>query len=163
MTRVVLGVDPGSLATGFGLILGEGERLTHLAHGHISLGRRLPLEARLCQIYDSLRELIEQHRPHTLALEEIFLAHNVKSAFILGQVQGVVLLAAAQASLPVHLYQPVAVKKAVAGYGGASKSQVKLMVEQLLGLKVNSHHAADALAVGMCHLFHSRALNRLYS
>lgn len=158
MNGVVLGVDPGSLNTGFGVILAEEDRLTHLAHGQIALASRLPLEVRLCQIYDGLRELMQEHQPQTLALEEIFLANNVKSAFILGQVRGVVLLAAAQSSLPVHFYPPLVVKKAVVGYGGASKSQVKLMVEQLLGLKVNNYHAADALAVGVCHLFHSRTL-----
>jgi crossover junction endodeoxyribonuclease RuvC len=155
---LVLGVDPGSLNTGFGVIRAEEDRLTHLAHGRIAVASRLPLELRLCQIYDGLRELIREHRPKTLALEDIFLAHNVKSAFTLGQVRGVVLLAAAQASLPVHLYAPLVVKKAVVGYGGATKAQVKLMVEQLLGLKVNNNHAADALAVGVCHLFHSRTL-----
>lgn len=160
MNGVVLGVDPGSLTTGFGVILAEEDRLTHLAHGKIAAGR-IPLEVRLRQIYDGLRELIHEHRPQTLALEEIFLARSVKSAFILGQVRGVVLLAAAQACLPVHLYPPLVVKKAVVGYGGASKAQVKLMVEQLLGLKINNHHAADALAVGVCHLFHSRTLQFL--
>lgn len=156
MRAVVLGVDPGSLSTGFGVVAGEGNRLTHLAHGRITPPRGTPLEVRLCQIYDGLREVIQEHRPHTLALEEIFLAANVQSAFALGQVRGVVLLVAAQASLPVHLYPPLVVKKAVVGYGRASKSQVKLMVEQLLGLKVNNHHAADALAVGVCHLFQHR-------
>jgi crossover junction endodeoxyribonuclease RuvC len=158
VSGVVLGVDPGSLNTGFGVILAEGNRLTPLAHGKIASATRIPLELRLCQIYDGLRELIQEHQPHTLALEEIFLARNVRSAFVLGQVRGVVLLVAAQSSLPVHLYPPLVVKKAVVGYGGASKSQVKLMVEQLLGLKVDNHHAADALAVGVCHLFHSRTL-----
>ncbi len=159
MNRVVLGVDPGSLSTGFGVIAADGDRLTHLAHGRITLPGHTPLEVRLCQIYDSLRGLIQEHRPHTLALEEIFLARNVQSAFALGQVRGVVLLAAGQASLPVHFYPPLAVKKAVVGYGRASKSQVKLMVEKLLGLKVNNHHAADALAVGICHLFGRQAYN----
>ncbi|MDI6852523.1 MAG: crossover junction endodeoxyribonuclease RuvC [Deltaproteobacteria bacterium] len=159
MKGLVLGVDPGSLNTGFGVIRAEADRLTHLAHGRIAVSSRLPLELRLCQIYDGLRELIREHQPQTLALEDIFLANNVKSAFALGQVRGVVLLAAAQASLPVHLYAPLVVKKAVVGYGGASKAQVKLMVEQLLGLKVNNNHAADALAVGVCHLFHSRTLS----
>lgn len=162
MSGIVLGVDPGSLHTGFGVILAEGDRLTSLAHGQIASANRLPLEMRLCQIYDGLRTLIEEHQPHILALEEIFLANNVKSAFILGQVRGVVLLVAAKASLPVSLYPPLVVKKTVVGYGAASKSQVKLMVEQLLGLKVNNYHAADALAVGVCHLFHSRTL-KFYS
>ncbi len=156
MTRVVLGVDPGSRHTGFGVIRGERDRLTHLAHGQIAARSRAPLELRLCQIYDGLVALINQHRPHSVALEDIFLAANVKTAFILGQVRGVVLLAAAQAEVPIHLYPPLVVKKAVVGYGQATKDQVKMMVENLLGLEVSNHHAADALAVGVCHYFHAR-------
>jgi len=154
--QIVLGVDPGSRHTGFGVIRGERGQLTHLAHGQIAPGGRLPLELRLCQIYDGLTNLLRQHRPTSLALEDIFLATNVKSAFILGQVRGVVLLAAAQAEIPIHLYPALVVKKAVVGYGQATKVQVKMMVENLLGLKVATHHAADALAVGVCHYFHTR-------
>lgn len=156
MSPVILGVDPGSRDTGFGVINGAGENLLHLASGRIHAGSRPALENRLRQIYDGLTELIQQHQPQVLALEEIFLARNVRSAFTLGQVQGVVLLAAAQASLPVFQYAATTVKKAVVGYGQASKSQVQLMVEQLLGLKVTNEHAADALAVSVCHFFHSR-------
>ncbi len=156
MTQIVMGVDPGSRFTGFGVIQGEVGRLHHLAHGQIAAKSKAPLELRLCQIYDGLAALLRQHRPHSLALEEIFLAANVKTAFILGQVRGVVLLAAAQAKVPIHLYPPLVVKKAVVGYGQATKVQVKMMVENLLGLTVANHHAADALAVGVCHYFHSR-------
>jgi len=154
--QVVLGVDPGSRHTGFGVIQGEDGRINHLAHGQIAAKSSAPLEFRLRQIYDGLAEILDQHRPHCLALEEIFLANNVRSAFILGQVRGVVLLAAAQAQVPIYLYPALVVKKAVVGYGQASKVQVKMMVENLLGLTVAGHHAADALAVGVCHYFHSR-------
>ena len=156
MRRVILGVDPGSRHTGFGVLQGEGQQFLHLASGHINAGSRAPLEARLCQIYDGLEELIRTHRPDAVALEEIFLANNVRSAFILGQVRGVVLLLAAKRALPIFHYPPLVVKKAVVGYGQATKDQVQLMVEQMLGVKVSSSHAADALAVGMCHFFHSR-------
>lgn len=156
MSRVVLGVDPGSRNTGFGVIRGEGERLFPLAHGRIAFGSRAPLEKCLCQIYDGLSELIRRHQPQALALEEIFLARNVKSALTLGEVRGVILLAAARAALPVFHYPALVVKKALVGYGQATKEQVQLMVEKLLGLKVKDPHAADALAVGVCHLFHSR-------
>lgn len=156
MIQVVLGVDPGSRHTGFGVIQGEGGRINHLAHGQIVAKSSAPLESRLRQIYDGLIALLSQHRPHSVALEEIFLAQNVRTAFILGQVRGVVLLAAAQAEVPIHLYPPLVVKKAVVGYGQATKVQVKMMVENLLGLTVAGHHAADALAVGVCHYFHSR-------
>jgi crossover junction endodeoxyribonuclease RuvC len=153
---VILGVDPGSRDTGFGVIQGEGERLLHLTSGRIHAGRPLSLENRLRQIYDGLTALIKEHQPQALALEEVFLASNVRSAFILGQVRGVVLLAAAQSSLPVFQYAATTVKKAVVGYGQATKAQVQLMIEHLLGLKVTNEHAADALAVGVCHHFHSR-------
>ena len=156
MTQVVIGVDPGSRHTGFGVIRGEEGRLNHLAHGQIAAKRTAPLELRLCQIYDGLAALLQEHRPHSLALEDMFLAINVQTAFILGQVRGVVLLAATQAGVPIHLYPPLTVKKAVVGYGQATKVQVKMMVENLLGLTVDSEHAADALAVGVCHYFHSR-------
>ena len=156
MSLIVLGVDPGSRHTGFGVVQGAGERILHLASGGIKAGSRLPLETRLRQIFDDLSDLIQRHQPQALALEEIFLAANVHSAFTLGQVRGVVLLAAAQAGVPIFQYSPLTVKKAVVGYGRATKTQVQLMVAHLLGLKVDNEHAADALAVGLCHLFHSR-------
>lgn len=154
--QVVVGVDPGSQATGFGVVAGEPRQVAHVAHGQIAPRSRAPLSERLRQIYDTLLAILDRHRPHSLALEDLFLARNVKSAFILGQVRGVILLAAAQMEVPVHFYPALVVKKAVVGYGQASKSQVQLMVEQLLGLKVTGQHAADALAVGLCHLFHLR-------
>ena len=156
MSPIILGVDPGSRHTGFGVVRGEGSQLLHLASGSINPGSRPPLESRLCQIFDGLAALIQQHRPQAIALEEIFLATNVHSAFVLGQVRGVVLLLAARSAVPIFHYTPLTVKKAVVGYGQASKSQVQLMVRQLLGVEMVDQHAADALAVGMCHLFHSR-------
>ena len=156
MSPIILGVDPGSRYTGFGVLRGEGERLLHLASGSIKAGSRPPLESRLCRIFDSLSDLIQQHHPQAIALEDIFLANNVHSAFILGQVRGVVLLAAARAAVPIFHYSPLVVKKAVVGYGQATKTQVQLMVKQLLGVEVDNEHAADALAVSLCHFFHSR-------
>jgi crossover junction endodeoxyribonuclease RuvC len=156
VTRVILGVDPGSRHTGFGVIEASGQEFLHLASGQINAGSSPPLENRLCRIYDGLEELVRTHRPDAVAVEEIFLASNVRSAFILGQVRGVVLLLAAKTSLPIFQYPPLVVKKAVVGYGQASKAQVQLMVEQMLGLKLTSEHAADALAVSLCHFFHSR-------
>ena len=156
MSQVILGVDPGSRHTGFGVLQEERGQFVHLASGSIKAGSRPPLENRLCRIFDGLSELIRRHQPQALALEEIFLGANVRSAFILGQVRGVVLLLAAQNSLPVFHYPPLVVKKAVVGYGQATKGQVQLMVEQMLGLKISSQHAADALAVSLCHFFHRR-------
>jgi crossover junction endodeoxyribonuclease RuvC len=149
-------VDPGSRHTGYGVIQGAGEKFLHLASGQINAGAGKPLENRLCRIYDALEELIRTHRPDAVAVEEIFLAANVRSAFTLGQVRGVVLLLAAKTSRPIFHYPPLVVKKAVVGYGQATKDQVQLMVEQMLELKLTSQHAADALAVSLCHYFHSR-------
>ena len=156
MSPIILGVDPGSRHTGFGVFQGEGNQLLHLTSGSIKAGSRPPLADRLRQIYDSLAGLVHRHQPQALALEDIFLAANVRSAFVLGQVRGVVLLLAARSAVPIFHYSPLVVKKAVVGYGQASKSQVQLMVRQLLGVEMVNQHAADALAVGMCHLFHSR-------
>jgi crossover junction endodeoxyribonuclease RuvC len=156
VSAVILGIDPGSRHTGFGVFQGEGNRLEYLASGSINPGSKPPLADRLRHIFDSLTELVHRHQPQALALEEIFLAANVKSAFTLGQVRGIVLLLAAQSSLPIFHYPPLVVKKAVVGYGQASKAQVQLMVEQLFKQKVADEHAADALAVGLCHYFHQR-------
>jgi crossover junction endodeoxyribonuclease RuvC len=156
VSPVILGVDPGSRHTGFGVLQGEGNQLLHLVSGSINAGSRLPLESRLCRIFDGLAELVQQHQPQAIALEEIFLATNVHSAFTLGQVRGVVLLLAARSAVPIFHYSPLVVKKAVVGYGQAAKTQVQLMVEQLLKVQVPNQHAADALAVGLCHFFHSR-------
>ena len=156
MSQVILGVDPGSRDTGFGVIREAGPQILHLASGRIHAARSPSLENRLRQIYDGLLDLIQEHQPQAVALEEIFLAANVKTAFTLGQVRGVVLLAAAQAAIPIFHYPPATVKKTVVGYGQATKAQVQLMVAHLLGVKITNEHAADALAVGVCHLFHSR-------
>ena len=157
MTVVILGVDPGSRYTGFGVFQGEGDRLQSIWPPAASRpAPSTPWPTRLCRIYDGLAEVIRMHQPQALALEEIFLAANVHSAFTLGQVRGVVLLLAARSSLPIFHYAPLVVKKAVVGYGRASKTQVQLMVEQLLRLQAADEHAADALAVGLCHYFHQR-------
>jgi crossover junction endodeoxyribonuclease RuvC len=152
--RLILGVDPGCLHTGYGIVEGRDRgEVRHVASGRIASSPRWPQSQRLCRIYDSLAELIRLHQPQVLALEEVFLATNVQSALNLGQVGGVVLLAAAHASLPVYQYTPLVVKKAVVGYGRASKDQVQLMVGHLLNREVKDQHEADALAVGLCHLF----------
>lgn len=156
MNRIVLGVDPGSRVTGYGLVGETGDRLQYLESGHISLPPHLPHSRRLSRIYERLQELIHRYQPEALAVEEVFLARNVQSALKLGQVRGIVLLAAAQVGISVYEYSPLSLKKAVVGYGQASKSQVQLMIQQLLGQTVANHNASDALALSICHLFHSR-------
>lgn len=158
---LVLGVDPGSQHTGYGLILVEGQKLALVAQGRISPSAAWPLAQRLAHIHRHLAELISGHQPQTVAVEDIFYGKNVRSALKLGHVRGVVLLAAAQAGLEVFEYAPRQVKNTVAGYGQAEKTQVAHMVAELLDFhQPLAPDAADALAVAICHAGQCR-LSRL--
>jgi crossover junction endodeoxyribonuclease RuvC len=156
MSLIILGVDPGSRATGYGLVSAQEDQICHVDSGFISLPAPLPHSRRLAVIFQRLEALIQMHQPAALAVEAVFLAHNVQSTIKLGQVRGVILLAAGLADLPVYEYSPLTLKKAIVGYGQASKTQMLLMVENLLGLKLNNHNTADALALSLCHHFHRR-------
>jgi len=152
----VLGVDPGTAITGYGIVEGEGGELSLVAYGVITTPPHLPLPQRLQQIYRELRALIAEWQPESAAVEELFFSKNVRTALAVGQARGVTLLALTDAGLPIQEYKPVQVKQAVAGYGGAPKAQVQGMVQLLLGLDEipRPDDAADALAVAICH-FHS--------
>jgi crossover junction endodeoxyribonuclease RuvC len=157
---IVLGIDPGSRRTGYGVISVNGDRFQCVECGAISTVERrktLPIQDRLLTIHSKLEALIRRVSPETVAVEEVFHAVNVKSALTLGHVRGVVLLAAIQKGLPVVEYSPLEVKKAVVGYGRADKKQVQAMVKLLLNLKEEPepHDAADALAIALCHSFNS--------
>ena len=156
----ILGVDPGSRHTGFGIVLKEGTRLVYVASGTFSPPPRLPLEERLQFIHAGLAARIEQHCPHAVAVEDLFHAVNVRAALTLAHVRGAVLLAAAAAGLPVASYAPREVKKTVAGTGAASKSQVAWMVKRLLdgADPAAGPDATDALAVAICHAHHLPAV-----
>ncbi|HKW67040.1 MAG TPA: crossover junction endodeoxyribonuclease RuvC [Terriglobales bacterium] len=159
----VLGVDCGTEYTGYGVVeQAEDGRLSCHAVGAIRLSSREPLPTRLNSIFCRLRELIQEHRPDDVAIEDVFYAVNVKSALKLGQVRGVAMLAAATAGLPVAEYAPLAIKSAVVGYGRAEKSQVQQMVSRLLGLESlpQPSDAADALAIAICHLHTAATLAR---
>ena len=156
MSQIVLGVDPGSRATGYGLVASDGERFWHLASGCISLPAAMVHSRRLTRIYQQLTEIIARYQPAAVAVEEVFAAHNVQSAIKLGQVRGVILLAAGMAQLPVFEYAPVVLKKAIVGYGQATKTQMLLLVEKLLAVPIANHNIADALALSLCHHFHCR-------
>jgi crossover junction endodeoxyribonuclease RuvC len=146
----ILGLDPGSLRTGFGIIDCAGGSLTIVAQGCIATSGG-PLADRLRHIHARVSELIEQHQPQEVAVERVFLAKNADSALKLGQARGAA-LAAVPASLDVHEYAPRAVKLAVVGVGGAEKAQVSHMVRQLLRLDLRlAADAADALAIAICH------------
>ena len=152
----ILGVDPGSRHTGFGIIRKEGTRLVHVESGTLSPPPRLSLEDRLRHIHAGLTGRIARHRPHVVAVEDLFHAVNVRTALQLAHVRGAVLLAAANAGVRVASYPPREVKKTVAGTGAASKSQVAWMVARLLdgAGQLGGPDAVDALAVAICHAHH---------
>ncbi len=151
---IVLGIDPGTANTGFGVVSARGSRLTRLADGVIETRPGLPLERRLAEIHGRTVELIERHQPDAVAIEELYFGANVRSALAVGQARGVVLLAAGQSGLAARSYTPQQVKGAVCGNGRADKGQVGRMVARLLGLSAvpTPDHAADALAVAICEL-----------
>lgn len=156
----ILGIDPGSRATGYGLVLCEGNRLQHIDNGVIRPPEKAELPARLLHIQQELAKVIARYAPECAAVEQVFVAHNVQSALKLGQARGVALLAAAQAGLEVAEYTPMQIKSAVVGYGRAAKGQVQQMVRALLNLpEIAQEDASDALAVAICHA-HSGGLNR---
>jgi crossover junction endodeoxyribonuclease RuvC len=152
----VLGIDPGTAITGYGVVEGEGDSLTLTTYGAITTPANQPLAQRLQQIYRELRALIAEWRPESAAVEELFFSKNARTALAVGHARGVTLLALTDAGLPIQEYKPAEVKQAVAGYGGAPKEQVQGMVRLLLGLDEipRPDDAADALAVAICH-FHS--------
>ncbi len=152
--RVVIGIDPGVANTGFGVVRASpGGRMAAIDGGTIEAPPGIATELRLRRIHEEMSVLIEQHQPDSLALESIYFGRNVRSAIAVGQARGVVMLAAAQLGLSCHDYTPQAIKLAVCGTGAAEKEQVGHMVTRLLGLPVQppSEHAADALAVAICH------------
>ena len=159
----VLGIDCGTEYTGFGVVeLAHDDRLICLTCGAIKLSPRDPLPRRLATIFARLGEIILDHQPDHVAIEDVFYALNVKSAFKLGQVRGVAMLAASSVGLEVAEYSPLTIKSAVVGYGKAEKHQVQHMVTRLLNLSEipEPADAADALAIAICHLHTSATLLR---
>ena len=150
---VVLGIDPGTAHTGYGVVLAHGRKLAALDGGVIETRPGAPLERRLADIHGRVRALIAEHSPSALAVEDVYFGRNAQSAFAVGQARGVVLLSAGLAGVPCFSYTPQAVKQAVCGSGGAAKEQVQRMVGALLALPEppQPDHAADALAVAICH------------
>lgn len=166
-----MGIDPGTVTTGYGIVEAESPdghgRLRLVAAGGIAVPARTPLPHRLNAIFQDLTRLIVQYRPDAVAVEDTFMAKDVKAAMKLGQAKGIALLVAAQAGLPLFEYTPRQIKLAVTGYGAAEKSQVGAMVARLLNLtgppaatRAHVEHAADALATAICHL-HSHRLQSL--
>ncbi len=158
----VLGIDPGTATTGYGLVEEDEQGLRALAYGAIVTPKVQPLPQRLQTIYRSLRHLVEEWQPDVAAVEELFFSSNTRTAMSVGQARGVALLALADAGLHVAEYSPLAVKQALTGYGRADKHQMQEMTRLLLGLEEppQPDDAADALAVAVCHL-HSARLRAL--
>lgn len=148
-----MGIDPGAANLGFGLVRVEGNHMVALDGGVIETSAEAPMERRLERIHHALAELIEWHEPRALAFEDLYFGRNVRSAMAVGQASGMAMLAAAQRGVRCFAYTPQAVKMAVCGSGSAGKTQVQRMVGTLLGLPEapGSEHAADALAVAICH------------
>jgi crossover junction endodeoxyribonuclease RuvC len=149
---LILGIDPGSHVTGYGIIEKEGNYLRHVLHGEIKAKKDSFLSVMLISIYQQLSAVIEQNAPQAIALENIFYGKNVRSLIKQAQVRGVVIFAGADKGMPVFEYSPLEVKKAVVGYGRAEKRQVQIMVKAILKLPVlPPADAADALATAICH------------
>jgi crossover junction endodeoxyribonuclease RuvC len=155
---VVMGIDPGVASTGFGVVRVAGSVMSAIDGGVIEAPPNEAIAARLARIHSALEELIAWHEPAALALEDLYFGKNVRSAIAVGQARGVAMLAAAQKGVPCFDYTPQAVKMAVCGTGAAAKKQVQRMVGALLSLPrpPESDHAADALAVAICHAGHIR-------
>jgi len=155
----VLGVDPGTVVTGWGIVETAGGTLVHLAHGTITSSASESQGIRLSRIYRGLQEILQRYEPDEMSLEKVFFARDASSALKLGQARGVALLAAAEEGVAIHEYSSAEIKMAVVGYGQATKEQVQKMIASLLHLPGRvPGDAADALAAAICH-FHQRSFH----
>jgi crossover junction endodeoxyribonuclease RuvC len=149
----ILGIDPGSRITGYGVVEKRGSSFLHVDNGCLILRPADPIPYRLEQIYSGLLEMLARYKPDAAAVEEVFFAKNAASSIKLGEARGVALLAAVQARIPVFEYATREVKQAITGFGQATKDQVQKMVKSVLGLpEIAQEDASDALAVAICHL-----------
>lgn len=149
---IILGIDPGSQITGYGVLTRSNSRLEHIDNGGIFTSAKEDFPSRLHCIFAGVKELIQKFSPDVLAIENIFYAKNVKSTIQLGHARGAAIVAGKEFKLPIYEYTPLAIKQAVTGYGRASKEQIQGMVKQLLKLpEVAYYDASDALAVAICH------------
>ena len=156
---IVLGIDPGTASTGYGVVKGDGLGLVSLVEcGVIRTHAREPLASRLVEIYDGVAELLQRHRPDVLSVEDVFYAKNVRTTVVLGHARGVVLLAGQQAGVEIVELPPAEIKKAVVGTGSATKEQVQFMLTRLLRLKSvpQPSDAADGVAAALACLMRTR-------
>ena len=155
---LVLGIDPGTAITGWGVVSKDADDLHLVDYGTIDTSKNTPLAQRLQTIHRELGEIIAQHRADAVAVEKLFFSKNVRTALSVGQARGVVLLAVADAGVPLYEYTPLEVKQSVVGYGRATKDQVQQLVKLLLRLDFvpEPDDAADAIAVAICHIHSAR-------
>jgi crossover junction endodeoxyribonuclease RuvC len=160
---IVLGVDPGTRCTGYGVVEKRGNAFVSIAYGGITTREEDEIAARLKIIYDGLTQVIAARKPQALALEKAFYSKSIASAFRIGEARAIAMLCAAQAGIPLAEYEPRLVKLSVVGSGAAHKEQVQRMVKMLLGLRETPHpiDASDALAVAICHCQRAEAAKRL--
>ena len=150
---IVLGVDPGSRVTGYGLIEKRLNRMTCVDAGTITPSARLPFYQRIHMIFQAMSEIMDKYHPEEMAIEDVFYEKNVKSSFKIGHARGAVLIAAVQCGVKIFEYTPLEIKKSVVGYGRATKEQVRAMAQVILRLKgIPSLDASDALGAAICHL-----------
>jgi crossover junction endodeoxyribonuclease RuvC len=148
----ILGIDPGSQVTGYGVVERRDGEIVHVAHGTLRASKEGSPERRLADLHRALLEVIERHRPEMASVEQLFVARGARSALVLGQARGVALAAIGAAGIAVHEYAPTRIKQSVTGSGRASKLQVQRVVKRRLGLqRVPAADAADALAAALCH------------
>jgi crossover junction endodeoxyribonuclease RuvC len=154
----VLGIDPGTATLGYGVIDADEDGMRMVTYGVIRTKAKTPMQERLLTIYSGIRDLLTEFEPDSAGIEELFFGRNVTTAITVGQARGVVLLALAQANIPIGEYSPPKIKEAVAGYGNADKNQIQMMVRNLLDLEETPRpdDAADGLAVAITHYNYSR-------
>lgn len=159
---LVLGIDPGTAITGYGLVDGKGSRKELVAYGVLETSPKMNMPERLLKIGQDMTGIIEEHRPDSVAIEQLFYHRNAKTLVPVAQSRGVLIYAAVRAGLPVAEYTPLQVKQSITGYGQAEKKQVQAMVKQILNLSVipRPDDAADALAIAICHL-HSHRISSI--
>ena len=159
---IILGIDPGLVQTGYGLIKIKNNRKNILDYGIITPKRAATLSQRLSTIYEDISYIIEKHNPTIMAIEEVFYGKNVKSALLLGHARGVSMVTASKENIPVYEYSPRKVKQSITGNGTAHKSQVQFMIMKEFNIKDDkfSYDASDALGVALCH-FNQVKINEL--
>ena len=160
---LIVGIDPGIARTGWAVIETQGSKIKAKEHGCFETDKSTPLTTRLLEVHTFIQNLLKKHKPDALAIEDLFFSNNAKTAFVVGQARGVILLASGQNKIPVAIYTPLQVKLSVTGYGKAQKPQVGKMIKVILGLdeipKIDD--TADALAIALTHAFSYKVKERI--